>query len=261
MYDQISSKGATLEARNIDLSFGGVAALVRCSLRLEPGRVTAVIGPNGAGKTTLMDVIGGRLRPDSGEVRLDGADISRMPPHRRARLGLLRTFQIARELEGLTLFENLLLAGQGRAIEHPLAALAGGRRHRRAEAAVAARAHGLLERVGLVGQADLPAGALSGGQKKLLEVARALMVSPRILVLDEPTAGVSPPLARVLADLTRDLAREGLTVAFVEHDMDFVQNVADHVVVLAEGQVLASGSFAEVTGTRDVIDAYLGRAA
>jgi ABC-type branched-subunit amino acid transport system ATPase component len=247
-----------LHVRDVSKSFGGVLALNDCSLALERGRVTGIIGPNGAGKTTLLNVITGLVKPDRGSITFDDRDITAWPVHRIASLGLVRTFQIVRELRGLTVLENLLLAPPHQAGEGVGVALFGRSRVARQDRRNAIRARDILKRLGLWGQADQSAAALSGGQKKLLELARVLLLDPKFILLDEPAAGVAPPLLKDIIRFIRELNDEGISFALVEHDMHLIREVCDDVHVLAEGTALVSGSFAEVTGDRRVIDAYLG---
>jgi ABC-type branched-subunit amino acid transport system ATPase component len=250
-----------LDVCDVVKRYDGFTALDGCSVRLERGLVTALIGPNGAGKTTLLNVAAGFTSPDAGTIRFGDVDVTGMPAHRLARRGLVRTFQIARELANLTVLENLLLAGADPSRESVTSALFRRAAIRAAERRTAVKARALLERVGLWQLADAPAAALSGGQKKLLELARALMLDPRLILLDEPAAGVAPPLVAELAQIIRALVREGVSFGIVEHDMDLVASLSDRVYVLAEGRTLVSGSFTEVTANRDVVAAYLGRAA
>jgi ABC-type branched-subunit amino acid transport system ATPase component len=252
---------ALLEAAGITKRYGGLTALDGCTVSFAKGAVTGLIGPNGAGKTTLLSVIAGFTTPDAGTIRLHGADITAVPAHRRAARGLVRTFQIARELAQLTVFENLMVAGADPRDESVTQALFRRPAVWAAERRAARKAHALLERFGLLPLADAPASALSGGQKKLLELARALMLEPRFILLDEPAAGVAPPLVAELARLVRSLVGEGVSFGIVEHDMDLIARLCDQVYVLAEGRNLVSGSFAEVAANSDVVEAYLGRAA
>ena len=247
-----------LHVRDISKSFGGVLALDDCSLALERGRVTGIIGPNGAGKTTLLNVITGLVKPDRGSIIFDGHDITARPVHRIASLGLVRTFQIVRELRGLTVLENLLLAPPHQVGEGVGVALFGRSRVARQDRGNAIRARDILKRLGLWEQADQSAAALSGGQKKLLELARVLLLDPKFILLDEPAAGVAPPLLKDIIRFIRELNEEGISFALVEHDMHLIREVCDDVHVLAEGTTLVSGSFADVTGDRRVIEAYLG---
>jgi len=250
-----------LRLEGVTRRFGGVAALDDCSLSLQAGQVTGLIGPNGAGKTTLLNVIAGLVRPDVGEVEFEGRSILGLTPARRARLGIVRTFQIARELGSLTVLENLLLARPRQRGENVLGALVARSAIHAEECVAAAEARRLLERVGLWHMADRLAGDLSGGQKKLLELARALMLAPKLILLDEPVAGVAPPLVDKLIGLIRDLVGESITFAIVEHDMHVVSALCDHVHVLAEGRPLVSGRFGEVTSDPRVVAAYLGQPA
>jgi ABC-type branched-subunit amino acid transport system ATPase component len=247
-----------LEVQHVGKHFGGVAALDNCSLSLRKGEVTGLIGPNGAGKTTLLNVISGLVKCDTGQVHFDGQDITVLPMHRVAALGLARTFQIVRELSGLTVLENLLLAPahqRGEAVTGTLFARTAVR-HQEQENATRARA--ILKRIGLWKLADQSASALSGGQKKLLELARVLLLEPTLVLLDEPAAGVAPPLLKDIIRLIRELKADGISFGIVEHDMHLIGEICDQVHVLAEGRTLMSGSFAEVTADTRVIDAYLG---
>nr|WP_246484731.1 ATP-binding cassette domain-containing protein [Marivibrio halodurans] len=238
--------------------FGGVSALDKCSVEFESGKITAVIGPNGAGKSTLLNCISGALVPDSGSIRLFDDDVTGAKPHILARKGLARTFQISRELSSLTLLENLLLADRP---SDPMSFFAPVFRRARVldeQAEAVNRAMGLLRRVGLDRLADETASALSGGQKKLLELSRALMLKPRVVLLDEPAAGVAPPMVKVLIEVIRDLHAEGVDFVLVEHNMDMVAALSDEVVVMAEGTPLMRGDFKAVTTDARVAEAYLG---
>jgi ABC-type branched-subunit amino acid transport system ATPase component len=247
-----------LYARSLNKRFGGLTAVRDCSLALWRGAVTGLIGPNGAGKSTLLDLLSGHLKPDSGRVFFDGTDITGEAPHRLAHLGMVRTFQISRELGALTVFENLLVAAPWHLGEAPWNVLLRPAAVQREEAAARGRARGWLKRVGLWRLADSPASALSGGQKKLLEIVRALMLSPRLILLDEPAAGVAPPLIDDLCKLIRELRDEGVSFVIVEHNMELVERLCDQVHVLAEGAPLMTGTFAEVTADARVVEAYLG---
>jgi branched-chain amino acid transport system ATP-binding protein len=248
---------ALLEVRDVVRAFGGVRAVDGASLDVEAGSITGLIGPNGAGKSTLFNCISGFLRPQSGSVFLDGRRIDKTAPHRIAQIGLVRTFQTPRALTRMTVLENVALAAPRNGGERLAGALAPAARRR--ERDVRARAIELLELVGLDGHVDELAGTLSGGQRKLLDLVRALMVEPRILLLDEPMAGVSPTLrVELLEHILALRDRDGLTLLIVEHDLDFVMRASDRVIVMNNGQVIAEGTPDEVRGDERVIDAYLG---
>lgn len=250
-----------LVCSGVSKRFGGLLALGDVHVDVQARQITGIIGPNGAGKSTLLHVIGGLLRPTAGSVTLDGADITQLPPHERARLGLVRTFQISRELGEMTVLENLMLARAHQTGESVWKAFLRFGQVRREERAAAIRAKGLLEQVGLWRLADHPARTLSGGQKKLLELCRALMLDPKIILLDEPAAGVSPPMRAEISGVIKALRADGIAFVVVEHDMDMVANLCDRVYVMAEGANLASGTFHEVISDRRVVQAYLGDAA
>ena len=251
-----------LEVRELVRTFGGIRAVDGASLDVEEGSITALIGPNGAGKSTLFNVVSGFLRADRGSVRFEGRRIDRSSAHGIARRGLVRTFQTAHALTRLSVLENLLLA----APRHPGERLTGllllpGRARRREREALA-RARELLALVRLEQHADDYAGVLSGGQRKLLDFARALMAEPTLLLMDEPLAGVNPTLRLQLLDHIVALrAGLGVTVVLVEHDLDVVMEASDRVIVMAEGRVISEGTPAEVQADERVVDAYLGTSA
>jgi branched-chain amino acid transport system ATP-binding protein len=248
-----------LSVQGVVKSFGGFRALNGCALEISPGGITGIMGPNGAGKSTLFNVIAGLFPPDEGEVVLEGSVVGGLAPHRLAARGLVRTFQISRELGELTVLENMLLGQPRQRGERAFLALLGGRRIREEEARAIAKARELLEQVDLWHLANEPARNLSGGQKKLLEISRALMLDPKIILLDEPTAGVSPLMSRKLATTIAQLRDRGLTFAIIEHDMDMIAELCNPIYVLAEGRTLTSGTFREVAGNADVMRAYLGK--
>ena len=248
-----------LEVRELTRSFYGVRALDGVQLRVEARRITGLIGPNGAGKTTLFNCISGVVPPDGGRVLFAGRDITGWRPDRIATAGLVRTFQIARGFPRLSVYENLLLYGDRQPGERVLAALRRSHESRQREAELTGVAYGVAERLNLTRLLNAPAAALSGGQKKLLEIGRVLMAHPQIILLDEPVAGVNPSLAREIAQHLRRLADEGLTVLLIEHHMDTIAALCDHVVVLAEGRNLAEGTFAELAADPIVQEAYMGR--
>jgi ABC-type branched-subunit amino acid transport system ATPase component len=250
-----------LQASRVVKSFGGFQALAGCSLEIARQSITGIIGPNGAGKSTLFNVLGGLLAPDSGDVSFEGRSILRLRPDERARIGLVRTFQISRELGELTVLENMLLAGPQQSGESVWRALFMPARVRAEERAAVAKARALLEQVDLWPLANEQAKNLSGGQKKLLEISRALMLEPKIILLDEPTAGVSPVMTEALAQTILKLRDQGLTFAIIEHDMDVIAQLCAPIFVLAEGRTLMRGTFREVANNGEVMNAYLGKAA
>jgi ABC-type branched-subunit amino acid transport system ATPase component len=245
--------------RGLGRRFGGVVALDGLDLAVRRGTVTALIGPNGAGKSTAFQCISGVIRPDSGRVTFDGADITGARPDRVTRAGLVRSFQIARGIPRLTVLENLLLYGQAQPGESIVAAILRAGPTRRREEALRARAEAIAARLNLARVLDNQAAALSGGQKKLLEIGRALMAEPKLLLLDEPVAGVNPTLAAEIAQHIAHLRDEGMTVLVVEHHMDFVASLCDPVIVMAEGRLLAEGRFDSVANDPRVQEAYMGR--
>jgi neutral amino acid transport system ATP-binding protein len=237
--------------------FGGLRAVAVDHLEVERGTITALIGPNGAGKTTLFNLLTGFDRADAGSWSFDGKAFQGRRAHQVARAGIVRTFQLTKALARLTLLDNMLLAAPAQRGERFLGALLPAWRPQ--EERNRQEAEALLERFGLAGMCHRFAGTLSGGQRKLLEMARALMAGPRLLMLDEPMAGVNPALRRSLLDHIDGVRREGTTVVFIEHDMDVVMGISDWVVVMSEGRVIAEGPPAAVGANPEVIDAYLGR--
>ena len=250
-----------IEVEDIHVRFGGLRAVDGCTLSIATGRITGLIGPNGAGKTTLFNVIAGRVRPTSGRVLLDGEDVTGFSPHRLFRRGLCRTFQIAQEFGRLTVIENLMVVPADQSGERIWANWFAPASVRRDEAAVRARAEGVLAFLRLEHVAHELAGNLSGGQKKLLELGRTLMAEPRVVLLDEIGAGVNRTLLAELASDIERLNRErGLTFFLIEHDMDLIGRLCDAVIVMAEGRVLMQGTPEEVRRDERVLEAYLGRA-
>ncbi len=248
-----------LKVHSLTRSYYGVHALRGVDLSVEAGRITGLIGPNGAGKTTLFNCISGLVPPDSGSVRFDGHAITRWRPDRITSAGLVRTFQIARGFPRLSVLENLLLYGPRQPGERLPHALLRSPRLRRHEAELRERARAIAQRLNLTRVLDHRAAELSGGQKKLLEIGRALMAEPKLMLLDEPVAGVNPTLAREIGEHLRGLVAEGISVLLIEHHMDTIAALCDPVIVMAEGRHLRQGSFAELAADPVVQEAYMGR--
>jgi len=249
---------ALLSVRNVSKRFGAIAAVDDVTFDVAEGSITALIGPNGAGKSTLFNVVTGFVRGDRGDVLLDGESVFRRPPHALARRGLVRTFQLTKALSVMSVLDNMLLANpRNRGERLGLAALRPVWRDE--ERRARERARELLRVFGLAAKANDYAGTLSGGQRKLLELARALMLEPRVVLLDEPLAGVNRTLGRSLLEHIEGLrAERRTTILFVEHDLDVVMRHSDAIVVMAQGRVVASGTPAEVRRDERVISAYLG---
>ncbi len=247
-----------LIASDITVRFGGLLALDRASLSVQTARLTALIGPNGAGKTTLFNVLSGLIRPDTGSVTLFGRELIGLKPERITQAGMIRTFQIARGLPKMSVFEHLMLYGQKQPGESLLTALLGSSAARCREEELAEKALSVARRLRLGHVIDSRVTQLSGGQKKLLEIGRALMAEPAVILFDEPAAGVNPTLAEEIGDELRAIVAEGRTVLLIEHDMALVERIADHVVVFALGKRLAEGCFDDVRENRAVQEAYLG---
>jgi neutral amino acid transport system ATP-binding protein len=247
---------ALLVIEGVRRDFGGITAVDVGHLEVGRGTMTALIGPNGAGKTTLFNLLTGFDRPDAGRWHFDGRELHRMPAHRVAQAGMVRTFQLTKALARVSMLDNVLLGAQKMPGERLWGAFVGGWRER--EARNTERAMELLEEVRLVDKRTDDAGTLSGGQRKLLELARAVMAEPTMLMLDEPMAGVNPALAEFLVERIAALRERGLTVLYVEHELDVVMALSDRVVCLAQGRVISEGAAAEVLHDPAVEEAYLG---
>lgn len=246
-----------LVADQIVRSFGGLRAVDVDHLEVQRGTITALIGPNGAGKTTLFNLLTGFDRPQSGEWMFDGRRLAGTHAYRVARYGMVRTFQLTKALTRLTVLENMLLAATGQRGEHFLPAIVWPL-WRSQEERNRERADELLDRFQLTALRDEFAGTLSGGQRKLLEMARALMTQPSMVMLDEPMAGVNPALTQSLLGHVTSLRDDGMSVLFVEHDMDVVMGISDWVICMAQGKVIAEGPPDKISANPAVIDAYLG---
>ncbi|NNF54844.1 MAG: ABC transporter ATP-binding protein [Acidimicrobiales bacterium] len=248
---------AILTATGITRRFGGLVAVDVNHLEVQRGLITALIGPNGAGKTTFFNLITGFDAPDEGSWTFEGKPMGALAPHKVARQGMVRTFQLTKALSKITVIENMKLGAPSqsgenffKALLHPL--------WRDQEKDIEEKADALLERFKLNHMREEFAGTLSGGQRKLLEMARALMTDPKLIMLDEPMAGVNPALTQSLLEHVKSLRDEGRTVIFVEHDMDVVRDVSDWVVVMAEGGIIAEGPHSAIGENKAVVDAYLG---
>jgi len=237
---------ALLVIDNVSKSFGGLRAVDNVSFKVQAGRITALIGPNGAGKTTLFSIISGFLPPDAGRIVFDGTDLTAEPPHQRARRGIARTFQIVQPFAGLTVRENIAV---------------GSHLSRRSRSEALAAAGNVAQSVGLGAQLEVPAVTLTVAGSKRLELARALAIEPRLLLLDEVLAGLNPSEVRDMVPVIRALASSGMTILMTEHVMQAVMSLADRAFVLAEGRVIAHGTPQQVAADRQVVEAYLGQGA
>jgi len=259
-----ASESATkiLEADGVVKRFGGIRAVNGATMDVREGSITALIGPNGAGKTTFFNVLTGFYKPDGGRIDFAGESVTGHSPHSIARRGMVRTFQITKALAAMPVIDNMMLAAPDQPGEKLRNIFFSPASSRKRESELRDEGLELLEVFNLQTKADDYAGTLSGGQRKLLELARALMARPKLLMLDEPMAGINPTLGRRLLDHMQRLRREeGVTFLFIEHDMEVVMNHADRVIVMAEGKVIADGEPHAVRSDKAVIDAYLGGAA
>lgn len=248
---------AMLAAKDIHRHFEGMHAVDGVSLEVMPGKITGLIGPNGAGKSTFMAVLAGTLPATSGTIVFDGEDITHMPAYMRARRRLVRTFQLPSEFAQLTVLENLLVAAPTNRGDSLFGALMGKRYWIEDERRLVDEARSLLKRFGMSAKESDYAGSMSGGQKRLIEIMRALMLHPRLLLLDEPMSGVHPKIVEEIQYYLQDLRAEGLTILMVEHELHMVERLCDTVVVMAQGKVIGSGTMSSLRRQREIVDAYL----
>jgi branched-chain amino acid transport system ATP-binding protein len=247
-----------LETRNLTKNFGSFCAVNSVSMTIKPGSITGLIGPNGAGKSTFFNVLTGVLAPTSGQVLLNGQNITGLGPDALFTKKLARTFQIPRPFKRMSVLENVMLAPLGQVGEGILGPFLNPGKMRAQEEEIRTRALDILEFVTLGKLADQAAGRISGGQTKLLELARVLMGDPAVILLDEPAAGVNPTLTRILIERIEELNRQGKTFVIIEHDMDFIMRHCDPVIALAEGAIVFQGTAQEAQNSPVLLDAYLG---
>src|SRR5688572_2055896 len=253
----VAKPDAAVVVDGVTRTFGGLTAVAVDHLEIQRGGITGLIGPNGAGKTTLFNLLTGFDQPNTGTWSFDGKSLGKLSPHQVARLGVVRTFQLTKALSRLSVLQNMLLGAQGQRGEGFFRSLVPGI-WKAQEKANTEKAMDLLQRFKLDTKKDDFAGTLSGGQRKLLEMARALMSDPQVVMLDEPMAGVNPALTQSLLGHVKDLREQGMTVIFVEHDMDVVRDISDWVVVMAAGKIIAEGPPESISQNQAVVDAYLG---
>lgn len=252
------SKNNLLFAQGLYKSFGGLKAVNNAKIEVKKGSITGLIGPNGAGKTTLFNLLSNFIKPDQGQVIFNNNPTHKLPPHEIANLGFVRTFQVARVLSRLSVLENMLLASQNQIGENFLNVWLKRKEIRKQELENRDKAMAILESVGLIKKANDYAGGLSGGQRKLLEMGRALMTNPKLILLDEPAAGVNPTLIGEICEYILNWNKQGITFLIIEHNMDVIMSLSHHIWVLAEGTNLADGTPEEIQNNPQVLEAYLG---
>jgi neutral amino acid transport system ATP-binding protein len=248
-----------LSAQGVSKAFGGIQAVQNAEIEVLPEKIIGLIGPNGAGKTTLFNLLCNFIQPDGGRIIFDGKPIQMLPPHQIALQGMIRTFQVARVLSRLSVLDNMLLAAPHQTGEKLQNTFYLAHLIRKEERHLKEKAKGILESVGLAAKMHDYAGALSGGQRKLLEMARALMADPKLMLLDEPAAGVNPALIEQICEHIKGWNKNGITFLIIEHNMDVIMSLCDRIWVLAEGQNLAVGTPAEIQANTQVLEAYLGQ--
>ena len=251
------NSGPMLVATDIHRHFEGMRAVDGVSIEVPRGQITGLIGPNGAGKSTFLAVMAGTMHASSGSIAFDGDDITHLPAYARARRGIVRTFQLPSEFARLTVMENLLVAAPHNRGDSLLGALMGKGYWIGDERRLVDQARGLLKRFGMSAKESDYAGTMSGGQKRLIEIMRALMLGPRLLLLDEPMSGVHPSIVQEIQYYLQDLRKEGLTILMVEHELHMVERLCDSVVVMAQGKVIGSGTMASLRQQPEIVDAYL----
>ena len=248
-----------LQIESLSKYFGGLAAVSDCSLKIKQGSITGIIGPNGSGKTTLFNLIAGNLKSSKGKVLFNNEDVTDVPSYELFSKGILRTFQIAHEFTNLSVFENLMMVPANQSGEKLMTALLKPSLVRTEELAVKQKAQDVVDFLNLTHLSNELAGNLSGGQKKLLELGRALIRKPKLLLLDEPLAGVNPKLAEEILDIIKNLSIEGINIIMVEHNINAVMKISERVVVMAEGKIIADGEPEVIRNNENVIEAYLGK--
>ena len=249
--------GSLLVAKDVHRHFEGMHAVDGVSIEVATGKITGLIGPNGAGKSTFLAVLAGTLPASEGTVVFDGQDITRMPAYALARRGLVRTFQLPSEFARLTVIENLLVAAPHNRGDSLWGALLGKAYWMVDERPLIDQARGLLKRFGMTAKESDYAGTMSGGQKRLIEIMRALMLKPRVLLLDEPMSGVHPSIVEEIHHYLQELRKDGMTILMVEHELHLVERLCDSVVVMAQGKVIGSGTMATLRQQKEIVDAYL----